>query len=166
MDKPVVNQHLQEPSHERVHNVLALGIRPFRNLLESIARLPFGNQDGVVGQFIDDSCLHLQAPTIKSDYSFGNNAYSIINIDSQERRFEILYRTYAPIRKLFVRGNEIVPKGVKYPTKVDQVFWDATRIETGASILETYRDQIDAIDVTNWYNVNFFNKSKIEIVFV
>jgi len=101
------------------------------------------------GQFNNNECLILQAPAAKSKDSFGSNAYSIIRIDGDSKRYEIEYRVYSDHRRAFIEGNEICDGGIRYPSEKDQRHWYKIRTSTKSGLFERF-ENCGRIDYEEW----------------
>ena len=124
------------------------------------------NPSTTSGKFNDDECLFLQAPAVNSEYSYGANAYSIINVDKEYKRYEVRYRTFSEPQKKYVMGEDITDGGVRYPSKEDQIHWHHLRTGTKSGLLSRFSDQCHEIDFSDWFNTHIVAKSKLVTEFV
>ena len=137
--------------------------QPLENLITSNFDLAlFGhnhNPASISGFFNAGSCLFLHAPAILSDNSTGSNAYSIVNVDSEDKKIEIIYRCYSQSRDTFVPGEDLAPLGVKYPTPADHTHWHHLKSNSASELLGRFKNS-GSIDFKDWYETNFISKSK------
>ena len=137
--------------------------QPLENLITANFDLAlFGhnhNPATISGFFNAGSCLLLHSPAIQSDNSMGSNAYSIINVDSEHKGIEIVYRCYSQSRDTFIPGEDLAANGVKYPTPADQAHWHHLRSHTASELLGRFENS-GPIDFKDWYETNFISKSK------
>ena len=113
-----------------------------------------------LGFFNAGKSLFVQAPAVKSDRAFGSDAYSIINVDKDNKKFEIVYRTYSQSRNRFVPGEELAEGGVKYPSEQDRTHWRRLRTGTKSGLVAQFNSQCGNIDFDEWYESNIIAKSK------
>ncbi len=113
----------------------------------------------ISGRFNAGSCLFLHSPAILSEPSDGPNAYAIINIEPAEKKYEIVYRTYAQARDAFVPGIDLAADGRKYPSDADERFWCQARTRTSSGLMTRFTDTTD-IDYCDWYDTHLISKSK------
>lgn len=118
------------------------------------------------GDFDGRKCTLLQGPAVKSDYSLGNNAYSIINVDSKKRKYEIIYRAYSTPRNSFVIGEDICENGVKYPDETHKTHFDRLKSSTVGGLMQKHRDGASKINLRDWYKTNFVAKTRARGEFV
>lgn len=124
------------------------------------------NPASIAGDFDAGNCFFLQAPAVKADYSLGNNAYSIVNIDSDNHFYEIVYRIYSIPRNSFVLGEEISPNGIRYPNLKHEEFWRKVRSSSVTGLLEEYRKRAKNFDAREWYSANFISKNRVRGDFI
>ena len=124
------------------------------------------NPKSTSGFFNGGKCLFLRAPALLSGTSYGSNAYTIVNIDGENKRFEIQYRTFSEPRKCFVPGEELASKGVKYPSPADQTHWYHVRNRTRSGLLIRFKNEHKNIDFPEWHETHFIGKSKSKHNFV
>ena len=124
------------------------------------------NPSSLSGKFNGDQCLFLQAPAVKSNYSFGANAYTIINIDGEAKRYEAIYRTFSDPQKQFVIGEELTEGGVRYPSDDDENHWKQLKTHTKSGLLSRFMEEQDQIDFSDWYNTHILAKNKLKGEFV
>ena len=113
----------------------------------------------ISGFFNGGPCLFLHAPAVQSDNSLGSNAYSIINVDSESKRMELVYRCYSQSRDTFIPGEDLAPDGIKYPTPADKKHWYHLRSHTASELLNRFKNN-GPIDFPDWYETHFISKSK------
>jgi len=118
------------------------------------------NPSKLAGNFDAGDCVFLQAPAVRSEYYFGSNAYSMINIDPEEKAFEFVYRTYSETRRAFVYGEELCPGGVSYPNDDHKKFWTNRKAHTSEGLLDSFRIKRRDFDAIDWYSRNFVSKTK------
>ena len=118
------------------------------------------NPATVSGFFNAGSCLLLHSPAVQSDNSRGSNAYSIINVDSEKKRTEVVYRCYSQSRDCFIPGEDLAPSGIKYPTPADKAHWLHLKTHTASELLDRFKND-GPIDFTDWYEAHFISKSKL-----
>ena len=98
------------------------------------------NPASVSGVFNAGPCLMLHSPAVHSVTSTGSNAYSIIQIDTTHKRYEIVYRSYSQPRDCFIPGEDLAPNGIKYPTPEDCTHWHQIRIQTASELLARFQN--------------------------
>ena len=118
------------------------------------------------GYFNGNNCLFLQSPALKSDDSLGNNAYSIINIDGTNKRYEIIYRTFSEPQNKFVPGVDIAENGVRYPTERDKKHWEHIKNSTKSGLHIRFEEKISSVDFKDWFKQHFVPKSKMTAEFI
>ncbi len=138
--------------------------RILNSLTEYFDMVVFGhvhNPASTAGSFNTGECLFLQAPTVKSDYTNGANAYTRVHVDSQNKKYEIIYRTFSAPQRLFVPGVELADDGIRYPTADDRVHWAKIRNGTRSGLLERFSEFLPEIDYDDWYQTHIRHKSKV-----
>ena len=137
--------------------------QPLENLITAHFDLVlFGhnhNPATISGFFNAGSCLFLHSPAVQSADSQGSNAYSIINVDAENKRIEIVYRCYSPSRDVFIPGEDLASHGLKYPTPADQTHWHHLRSHTASELLGRFKST-GPIDFMDWYDTHIISKSK------
>lgn len=111
-------------------------------------------------------CICIQASASKSDYSVGNNGYSIIDVDEQSKAIRVRHRVYAPSRNVYVEGDEITPNGVAYPSKRHEETWKQIEQTDTSSILAKCGSKMSDEVINDWYEKNFTGKNKVYAKFV
>ena len=124
------------------------------------------NPTTLSGMFNSGQCLFLQAPAVKSASSFGNNAYTIINIDGIHKKFEILYRSFSKPRNCFISGAEFAKNGLRYPTQEDETHWRHIRTRTSSGLLARFKEEIRHTDFRDWYHNHFVAKTRLSHKFI
>lgn len=119
------------------------------------------NPSSISGTFNNGECLLLQAPAVKSTYSLGTNAYSIVRVDGNAKKYEIRYRSFSESQRKFVVGSDLSDGGVKYPTSTDERHWHNFRTGTKSGLLERFQEQISDVDFSDWYRKNIVSKGKL-----
>lgn len=114
----------------------------------------------VYGEFDTGKCLLLQAPAAKARNTVSSNAYSIINVEIQNKYVEIIYRSFSELRNQFVFANDICDNGIKYPNDIHKNYFSEMRTHSVSGLLETFKHSISNFDTDNWYSKNFTRKTK------
>lgn len=103
-------------------------------------------------------CMFVQSPPLRAGWSRGNNGYSIITADVREKAYQIEYRSYSEPRRVFVKGEEFAPNGVRYPRDIDRSHFVASR-SSSEGLLSRY-EQAESFDYTDWFRSHIRAKSK------
>ncbi|MDE0381982.1 MAG: metallophosphoesterase [Rhodospirillales bacterium] len=112
------------------------------------------------------NCLFMQAPAVKSSTDSGNNAYSIINVDPESMKYEIIYRTYSESLGSFVPGVSLCPNGIQYPSTEHQIHWKDLRTGTKSGLLRRFSEKVTEVDFRDWYATNFTAKCTLVSDFI
>ena len=109
-------------------------------------------------------CMFVQSPPLRAGWSRGNNGYSIITADIREKAYQIEYRSYSEPRRVFVKGEEFAPDGVRYPRDQDRAHFVAAR-SSSEGLLSRF-EQAESFDYTDWFRSHIRSKSKTVAGFV
>lgn len=105
----------------------------------------------------------IQSPPLRADWSKGTNGYSIIRCNTDAKAVEITYRSYSKPRRLFVLGEDFVPKGVCYPTSRDR---DHFRNSPSLSALAHRFIEASPHDFVDWHRKTIKAKSNYTESFI
>lgn len=124
------------------------------------------SQSTISGKFAGGRCFMHQAPTLLSRVSRGANAYTIIKVDHEQKKYKITYRSYSVNQGKFISGADICQNGILYPSEEDRAFWEHRGKTSTDEIVESFKAELSQCDFSNWHQVNTPPKTKTTPNFV